>query len=276
VTGGTGSLGRHVVAELRRAGHSVRVLSRGRREPIEQEPGVEHTKADLAVEGPPDDAIDGIEVIVHLAGTAKGDEIKTRNLVRAASAAGVRHLVYISVVGADRVPTESLLDQLMFGYFAAKRESEQLIANSDLPWSTLRATQFYDAIYATARGMARMPVIPVPSGFRFQPVDSAEVAHRLVRLALGNPVGLVPDIGGPRIYEMDDLVRSYLRAAGKHRLLIPMRLPGAAAAAHRDGANLTPARAVGVRTWEDYLAAQMTQSGPEAEPSVRPAGIDGS
>jgi uncharacterized protein YbjT (DUF2867 family) len=123
----------------------------------------------------------------------------------------VQHLVNISVVGADRVPVVSGVDRMMFGYFARKLEAEQVIAASDVPWTTLRATQFHDLTLTTVRGMAKMPVVPVPSGFCFQPVDTGEVAARLVELALGTPAGLVPDLAGPRVYEMADLLRSYLR-----------------------------------------------------------------
>jgi uncharacterized protein YbjT (DUF2867 family) len=66
--------------------------------------------------------------------------------------------------------------------------------------------------------MAKLPVIPVPSGFRFQPIDAAEVATRLVELAAGKPAGLVSDMGGPRVYEMGELLRGYLRATNRHRL----------------------------------------------------------
>jgi hypothetical protein len=59
-----------------------------------------------------------------------------------------------------------------------------------------------------------MPIIPVPAGFHFQPIDSGEVADRLVELAVGAPAGLVPAIGGPRTYAVADLVRSYLDATG--------------------------------------------------------------
>ena len=96
--------------------------------------------------------------------------------------------------------------------------------------------------------------MPVPAGVRFQPVDAGEVADRLVELALGKPSGLVPDLGGPRAYEMADLLRSYLRAAHRRRLLIRVRLPGAGARALRAGANLALDRATGRRTWEDFLA----------------------
>jgi uncharacterized protein YbjT (DUF2867 family) len=210
---------------------------------------------DLATGDGIDAAVGGIEIVVHCAGTAKGDDDKARHLVRAASKAGVRHLVYISVVGADRIPMAGPIDRAMFGYFGSKHAAERVVAESGIPWTTLRATQFFDLTLKTAQQMARLPVIPVPAGFRFQPVAADEVAERLVELAAGAPAGLVPPIGGPRTYDMAELVRGYLRVAGKHRLIVGMPMPGKAAAAIRGGANLTPDRAVGRRTWEDFLAA---------------------
>jgi uncharacterized protein YbjT (DUF2867 family) len=135
-----------------------------------------------------------------------------------------------------------------------------VIADSGLPWTTLRATQFYDLLLTVARPMARLPVIPVPAGVKFQPVDAAEVAARLAELALGPPAGLVPDLAGPRVYPMAELLRGYLRAAGKRRLLVPVWLPGQAARAVRAGANLAPDRAVGHRTWEDFVTERVGSS----------------
>jgi uncharacterized protein YbjT (DUF2867 family) len=264
VTGGTGTLGRQVVPRLRDAGYEVRVLSRpshkGAEDTKEGGEGIEFVTGDLASGEGLQAAVEGTEIIVHLAGTAKGDEVKARHLVRAASRAGAQHLVYISVVGADRIPVVSRIDRAMFGYFAAKRAAERVIANSGLAWTTLRATQFHDLTLMTVQQLARLPVIPVPSGWRFQPVDPAEVAARLVELALGAPAGLVPDLGGPKVYELAELVRSYLRARGKHRLILPVWTPGKAARAFRAGANLTQDRAVGRRTWEDFLADRVSSS----------------
>jgi len=104
------------------------------------------------------------------------------------------------------------------------------------------------------RAASRLPVLPVFAGFRFQPVDAREVADRLVEPALGAPVGLAPDIAGPEILPMTDLARGYLRATGRHRLLLPVHVPGGAARACRAGANLAPDRAVGRRTWAAFLA----------------------
>jgi uncharacterized protein YbjT (DUF2867 family) len=264
VTGGTGTLGSLVVPRLRDAGRTVRVLSRSSRE---AEEGIDFVTGDLATGEGIEAAVEGAEVILHLAGSSKGDEDKARHLVEAASRAGTRHLVYISVVGADRIPVVSGIDRAMFGYFASKLGAERVVAGSGLPWTTLRATQFHDLMLTTARQMARLPVLPVPAGVRFQPVDADEVAARLVELALGAPSGLVPDLAGPKVYPMAELIRGYLRARGKHRLLVPVRLPGKAARAFRNGANLAPERAVGRRTWEEFLADRVSSSS-DGKPSL--------
>ena len=256
VTGGTGTLGRLVVARLRDEGHAVRVLSRG----VHVAEGTEFVSGDLTTGEGVEAAVEGVEVIVHCAGSAKGDQVKAQHLVRAASAAGARHIVYISVVSADRIPMARAIDRAMFGYFGSKFAAERVIAESRIPWTTLRATQFFDLTLLTAQAMAKLPVIPVPSSFRFQPIDAAEVADRLVELAVGAPAGLVPAIAGPRAYDMAELVRSYLRVAGKRRGIIRVPVPGKAAAAIRAGANLAPDRAVGRRTWEDFLAERVGSS----------------
>src|SRR4029077_7479628 len=248
VTGGTGTLGRHVVPRLLAAGCRVRVLSRHAHEAAD---GGEYVTGDLLGNEGIQAAVAGAEIIVHCAGGRKGDDVATRNLAAAASLAGHPHLVFISVVGADRIPVTSAADRAMFGYFGFKLAAEQVVAESGLPWTILRATQFHDLSLVVMGQMAKLPVIPVPSGVRFQPVDTDEVAARLVELALGAPAGLVPDMAGPRGSGMADLLRPYLRARGKHRLLVPVRLPGQAARAVRAGANLAPDRAVGHRTWAD-------------------------
>ena len=254
VTGGTGTLGQLIVPRLRDAGCDVRVLSRRRRDAGD---GIEFMIGDLATGEGIERAVDGAETIVHCAGSAKGDDEKARNLVQAAARAGTAHLVYMSVVGADRIPVVSGADRAMFGYFGAKLAAERVVADSGLPWTTLRATQFHDALLMTARQLARLPVIPTPAGSRFQPVDAGEVAARLVELTFGKPAGLVADMGGPRVYGMAELVRGYLRATHRHRLIMPVRLPGKAARAVRAGANLAPNQAVGRRTWEDFLAERV-------------------
>jgi uncharacterized protein YbjT (DUF2867 family) len=254
VTGGTGTLGRLVVSRLQDAGCDVRVLSRHRRE---DGGDIEFVTGDLASGEGVQAAVQGAEIIVHCAGTMKGDQDKARRLVQAASRAGTQHLVYISVVGADRIPITSGIDRAMFGYFGSKLVAERIVADSGLPWTTLRATQFHESMLLLVQRMAKLPVIAVPAGWRFQPIDAREVSDRLVELALDTPSGPVPDIAGPHVYELAELVRIYLHARGKHRLILPVWTPGKAARVFRSGANLAPDRAVGGRTWEDFLTARV-------------------
>lgn len=257
VTGGTGTLGRLVVAQLQAAGRTVRVLSRHTHDGGE---GIEFVRGDLATGEGIDAAVAGAEIIVNSAGSGAGDGEKALNLVRAASRAGTQHLVHISVVGAGTIPVKSSVDRAMFGYFASKLAAERMVAESGLPWTTLRATQFYDLLLIVARQLAKLPLIPLPAGFHFQPVDAGEVAARLVELALGTPAGLVPDIAGPKVYSAAELMRAYLQASGRKRPIIPVWLPGKAAHALRAGANLNPDRAVGKRTWEEFLAERVRSS----------------
>jgi len=228
------------------AGWKVRVLSR---HPKDLGDGVEHVVADLLQGDGIDDALNGVEVVIHLAGGPKGDDVGTRNLVRAAERAGVKHLVHISVTAVDQLPLT---------YFTSKLGAEQAVRGSSVPWTVLRVAQLHDFAWNAVRTMAKLPVLPVPGGLRFQPVDSRDVAERLAELTLGEPQGLVPDLVGPKVYSLAELARDYLRTTGKHRLSLPIRVPGKAGKVYRAGGNLTLTGAtVGTHTWEEFGAAQV-------------------
>jgi uncharacterized protein YbjT (DUF2867 family) len=254
VTGGTGGLGHRVLPRLRAAGRNVRVLSR---RPHHSGDRIEYVTGDLTKGEGVAAAVEGAEIVLHCAATGriKDDTVQAQNLVRAAEHAGVTHILNISVVGADRIPVKTAMDRSMFAYFAAQRAVEVAIEESGLPWTNLRATQFHDGfILVMVRGMSRLPVVPMPSGIRFQPIDADEVAARLADLSLGPPAGQVPDIAGPKIHDAEYLLRSYLAAVGKRRWVVYIPVGGGAAAAIRAGANLAPDHAVGRRTWEEFLA----------------------
>jgi uncharacterized protein YbjT (DUF2867 family) len=246
VTGGTGTLGRRVVDSLVKHGRDVRVLTR---RPRQQESRTLFIQGDLLKPEGLTAALEGVSVIIHCASARKGDAEATRHLVGAASAMPrPPHLVFISIVGADRVS---------FGYTRTKLEAEDAVASSGLPWTILRATQFYDMLLAGAANAAKLPVVPVPAGFRVQPVDAGEVAERLVLLALGEPAGRVPDLGGPNVVTAADLIRTYLRLAGRKRPVVEFPLPGTRAV--RAGALLVqqPAAGQGVHSWEEFLATKL-------------------
>ena len=244
VTGGTGNIGRRVVPLLRDAGRDIRILSR---QPRPDVPGIEHFEGDTVAGHGLATALDGVDVVLHLAGGAKGDDVAARHLASAARDAGVRHLVLISVIGADRMP---------IGYFRAKAEAERVIAGSGLPWTVLRAAQLHDFVLPVARTLSRMPLLPVPGGLRFEPVDGDDVARRLAELALGAPAGRVADLAGPEVLNVPQLVATFREAAGARQRSgrLPIRLPGEVGRAYRAGENLAGEGAQrGPGTWKEYL-----------------------
>jgi uncharacterized protein YbjT (DUF2867 family) len=238
VTGGTGTLGRIVVDHLLTAGADVRVLSRGRRS---HHPDAEHFTGDIRSGDGLDAAVAGVDAVV-----ACVDPMQ--QLVDAAKRAGSPHLVYISIVGIDRVP---------FPYYRRKLADEELIAASGLPWTVLRATQFHDLIAVLMRMLAKPPVMVLPAGLVDQPVDSREVGERMASFALGEPAGRAPDFAGPQVRTLADLARSYLKMVGKRRPIMPVWLPGKTFRAFRAGGHTAPDHAVGTITFEDYMSEQL-------------------
>jgi uncharacterized protein YbjT (DUF2867 family) len=236
VTGGTGTLGRVLVERLRATGTPTRVLSR--------RPGEGHRVGDLATGEGIDAAVRGCAVVVHCA-TGRKDAETSARLVDAAVRNGAPHVVYVSIVGIDRIP---------LGYYRQKLAVERLLADSGLPHTILRATQFHDLVAAMLGVLGRVPgVLPVPRGVAFQPVDVRDVADRLVALAAGEPAGRVADLGGPEVRAFDDLARTWLEARGRRRRVVTFGAPGRLAAAARSGANLVPEHADGRITFEQYL-----------------------
>ncbi|MEJ3403435.1 SDR family oxidoreductase [Rathayibacter sp. YIM 133350] len=243
VTGGTGTIGRRVVPLLRAAGREVRILSR---HPLPDYAGVQHVAGDTVAGTGLRAALAGVETVLHLAGGAKGDDIAARNLAAAAHEAGARHIVLISVIGADRMP---------IGYFRAKAAAERAIAGSGVPWTVLRAAQLHDFLLPIVKGLARLPITPLPGGLRFEPVHVDEVAARLVQLSLAAPAGATPDLAGPEVLGIGELVTTYDALRGRRRPRLALRMPGAVGRAYRAGENLAaPSAMRGERGWAQFLA----------------------
>lgn len=244
VTGGTGTLGRVLVQRLAAAGLQPRVLSR--------QPGPDRIVGDLKSGEGIDTAVRDAAVIVHCATGQRGDTAITRTLIDATRKSGQEpHLLYISIVGIDRVP---------LGYYREKLAAERLIETSGLPWTIQRATQFHDLLARALRALSRSPVLPVPAGTSFQPVDVRDVADRLVQIVTDAPAGRAPDLGGPQVRPAGDLARAWLTATGRRRAVLPVRLPGSIGRGYRQGGHLTPEHADGEITFEQYLADRPTMA----------------
>lgn len=244
ITGASGTLGRQVVGAATAAGHQVRALSR--REHVGYT-GVHWHQGELLAGAGVESAVDGVDVIVHCATQPTGgkDVRAAGNLLAAAKRAGVRHIVYTSIVGVDRIPLP---------YYKTKLRVEEALAASGVAHTILRATQFHDLIGAIFAVQRFSPVLWALRGVRFQPIATKDVADRLLALVDAEPAGRVPDIGGPQIRSHADLGRAYLAARQSRRRVLGAPLPGRIVAAYREGANLVPQNAVGHVRFEDYLS----------------------
>ena len=143
----------------------------------------------------------------------------TRRLTVAGGTGRRPHLLYVSIVGVDRNPLP---------YYKAKLAAEAVIEAAELPHTILRATQFHSLLDGLLGRLARLPVLPVPRGVRFQPIDAGEVATRVVALVGAGPSGRAPDMGGPEVRGIDELARAWLRARGRSRRIVAFPIAGRA------------------------------------------------
>ncbi len=243
ITGATGTLGTHVVAASLAAGHRVRPLSRSQRT---DDTGTQWRQGDLLTGAGIDAAVEGVDVVINCATQPTGgkDVTSMHNLAAAARRAGVGHIVHISIVGIDRIPLP---------YYRTKLRAERALEDSGVGHTVVRATQFHDLIATTFSAQKYFPALFAVSGVRFQPIDTRDVAARLVDLADGYAAGRVSDIGGPTVHTHADLGRMYLAAHNGRRPVLAVPVPGRIAAGFRSGANLAPDKPVGTVGFAEYL-----------------------
>jgi uncharacterized protein YbjT (DUF2867 family) len=250
VAGGTGLIGRHLVALLEEGGHEPVVLARSRGVDITTGSGLQN-------------ALAGAEAVIDVSNVSTLSKKRsvqfftagTEHLLAAGARAGVKHHLALSIVGIDRV---------RWGYYQGKRIQEELIAAGALPWTVLRATQFHE-FAGQLLDRSPGPLVVVPR-MPVRPVAAREVAHRLVALATGPVIGLAPEIAGPEVHELPDLVRQVLRSRGQRRIVVPVRIPGGRGAAH---GGLLPAGefTAGIQTFADWLRSDGSSAGRPDRPS---------
>ena len=245
VTGATGTLGTPTVALLRAAGHDVRALSR------RSGPGL--VTGNLVSGEGIRAAVAGSDTVIHLA-TGRHDIEVAKTILEASREAGIRHFVFMSIVGIEQIP---------LGYYRNKVVIEKLLVESGLAHTILRATQFHNLVDMLFSGQRFSPVVFAPK-FAIQPIDVNEVAARLVELALSDAAGRVPDIGGPERRTARDLARAWKRVRHTRRPIWPIALPGRTFAGYAAGHNLVPGSPYGTATFDQYLEARyglVTQEG---------------
>jgi uncharacterized protein YbjT (DUF2867 family) len=213
-------------------------------------------QADLETGAGLTEAVQGMDVVVHAATggnrhTWQIDVEGTRRLLEAVREAGVSHVVFMSIVGIDKVP---------YAVGKAKLACEDLIQQSGLPWSILRATQFHYGIDVLLNMLTRLPLVTLlPTDLLLQPVAEEEVARRLGEIVQVGPSGRLPDMGGPEVCTSGDLARIWFRQRGIHRAIISLWLPGKTASSMRQGGNTCPQQATGTVSWEAWLQQHYSQ-----------------
>ncbi len=242
VAGGTGLVGRLLVAELEQRGHQTVVLARSA--------GID-VRRSHQVAG----ALEGADVVVDCLNvtTTRGAVATefftstTESLVGAERAAGVERHVLLSIVGVDRTPLP---------YYRAKLAQEQAARSGAGALTVLRATQFHEFAGQLLVQLKRGPLVPVPRMLS-APVAAAEVAVALADLVDQQPDQQTVEIGGPELLAMPDLVGRLARARGIRAAVVSLPLPGAAGRSLRSGALIPddPWR-TGRQTWSDWLAEQ--------------------
>jgi uncharacterized protein YbjT (DUF2867 family) len=151
-----------------------------------------------------------------------------------------------ALVGVDAVPV---------AYYRQKLAAEQALGESGVPFTIQRITQFHSFVDALLEKAARVPlVMPLPTDFKFQPIDEGEAAARLLECLAAGPQGRAPDFGGPEVLTLGDMADEWRHARRVRRWPVHVPIPGAAAAALRAGKNTAPSGARGVTRWSEWLA----------------------
>jgi len=206
VIGGTGMLGSKVVDKLRDHGDEVVAAS--------PKTGINTVTGDGLA-----DALTGADVVVDVSNSPSFDDgpvmefftKSTANLEAAAKAAGIKHYVAVSIVGADRLPQS--------GYLRAKVAQEKLIAESEIPYSIVRATQFAEFTDAIAASMTVGDEVRVPDAL-IQPIAAADLAAEVARVAEGEPLGGIENIGGPEKISFEQMAREVLARQGEAKTVV--------------------------------------------------------
>ena len=206
VIGGSGLIGKKVVTNLRQHGHEVVAAS--------PSSGVNTVTGEGLAQ-----ALAGAQVVVDVANAPSWEdkavlaffETSGRNLLAAEAAAGVGHHVALSVVGTDRL--------LASGYFRAKMAQEKLIKASPIPYTIVRATQFFEFVGGIAQSATEGQTVRLPPVL-MQPIAADDVAAVMADVALAAPLNGTVDLAGPEPIRQDDLVRQFLTATGDARTVI--------------------------------------------------------
>ncbi|EKN70942.1 nmra-like family protein [Neobacillus bataviensis LMG 21833] len=244
VTGSTGQLGSALLNQLKGSDYKVKVTSRRKPE------GIGHfdwVYSDLLSGEGLDDAIKDVDVIIHAATSpiknSKNIEVTGfENFL--SKLQHIKHFIYPSIVGIEEIPLK---------YYKLKYEAEELLRNSSIPYTTVRATQFHGFVENLLLSKPLFKRYVIPGSIKFQSVSVGEFAEHLIDLINKDPQGRTNDFGGPDIMTLREMAELKIKINNETNKVLSISLPGKLYKSFRDGKNTCYSRKVGKITFEEHL-----------------------
>lgn len=246
ITGASSSLGHHLIKIL---GEKFPLILCARQPKNKTSENIEWIKFDM--ENPPPIEMGGVKKIIHLASSVDKKSFKidvegTRNILEQARRNDVEHFIFISIVGVDTLPIK---------YFRIKKQVEQIIIQSGIPFTILRSTQFFPFFEKEINKYFRFPIAFLPSDILYQPIDISIVAKKLAKISLAEPVNDILEIGGAEILDLGEAARIWrnTKSLSKPIVELPLSLLGKFGKKLKNGALTTNESSQESLTWNEWI-----------------------
>lgn len=244
ITGSTGHLGTALIDRLRETEYHVKLTSR--RKP-EAGASYEWVYSDLLSGEGLEEAVKGVDVVIH----AATSPVKNSKLIDVDGLKRfldklehIKHFIYPSIVGINEIP---------YKYYRHKVEAEELLQQSNVPYSIVRATQFHSFVDGFFLSKTLLKRYFVPGNMKFQTVDAADFADHLICLIDKGPQGRAEDFGGPDIMTLREMAELKIKDDHEAKKVVSFSIPGKFHKALVDGKNTNDLRRTGKVTFEEYI-----------------------
>jgi uncharacterized protein YbjT (DUF2867 family) len=265
ITGGTGALGTDLIARLAQTPHTIRITSR---KPKPADARTEWAQVDFETQIGFSEALRDVDVVVHCMTSSlnseKADVIGTQRFLADVKQAKVKNFIFISIVGTDRIP---------YSYYQHKVIVEKAIKESGVPYSIVRAAQFHgfiDMLLGLTKKLWWMPILPLPTNWQFQTIDTRDVATYLMPFIEKDATGRIDNVAGPQMLRLGEMARQWRDIQGSHKPIVRLPLFGKVAHGFDQGYNTAPDKAYGSITWADYLHEKYARGEEKTHPRPHP------
>ncbi|MDR6123615.1 uncharacterized protein YbjT (DUF2867 family) [Bacillus sp. SLBN-46] len=248
ITGSTGMLGTALINQLTNLNYDVKLTSRGKPETTGD---FEWVYSDFLTADGLDEAVKDVEVVIH----AATSPLKNSRLIDVSGLEKfltrldhIKHFIYPSIVGIEDIP---------FKYYKLKCEAENLLKNSSIPYTIVRATQFHDFVDHLLLSKPLFKRYIIPGSIKFQSVDVGDFANHLIGLIEKGPQGRTDDFGGPEIMSLREMANLKINVNNEPNKIVSISLPGRLYKSLVNGKNTNKLRLIGKVTFKEYLSQKL-------------------